>query len=100
MANIILTPKPLRPLQQVMLLRVKWAGAAGGWGGAAGGGARPVAQLDPGAHICPRLPILRSLLRLSLGQLLGWTISWPWVEPCMGFSSLLPHYWLLPCLQA
>lgn len=21
------------------------------------GGARPVAQLDPGAHICPRLPI-------------------------------------------
>lgn len=62
MANIILTPKPLRPLQQVMLLHVKWAGAAGGWGGAAGGRARPVAQLDPGAHICPRLPILEEPL--------------------------------------
>lgn len=40
-----------------MLLRVERAGAAGGWGGEAGGAACPVAQLDPGAHICPGLPI-------------------------------------------
>lgn len=76
--SITLTPKPLCPLQRATLLRVKWAGAAGGWGGVAGGGAHPVAQLDPGAHICPvhSSPALRSLLRLSLGQLLRWTISW------------------------
>lgn len=48
--GIILTPNPLL---QVMLLRA----AAGGWGWTAGGGAGPVAQLDPGAHICPWLPI-------------------------------------------
>lgn len=62
MASIILTPNPPRPLQRVTLLCVKWAGAAGGWGGVAGGGAHPVAQLDPGAHICPQLPILEEPL--------------------------------------
>lgn len=40
-----------------MLLCVERAGAAEGWGGEAGGGACPVAQLHPGAHICPGLPI-------------------------------------------
>lgn len=76
--SITLTPEPPCPLQRVMLHLVKWAGAAGGWGGVAGGGAHPVAQLDPEAHVCPvhSSPALRSLLRLSLGRLLCWTISW------------------------
>lgn len=84
-----------------MLLRVKRDGAAGGWGGAAGGGAHPVAQLDPGVHICPQLPILEpletALATFHIGQSPGLQ---PWVEPCLGFSSLLPHYWLLLSLEA
>lgn len=40
-----------------MLLCVERAGAAVGWGAEVGGGACPVAQLDPGVHICPGLPI-------------------------------------------
>lgn len=63
-----------------MLLRAKWAGAAGGWGGAAGGGGGENVQWHSWSQERTSVhgsPSSRSLLRLSLGQLLHWTISWP-----------------------